>query len=301
MEALDIEGVFWLAQNPDDQVAGRLTFDAQNGIELDLIGAFNDINNVMTLRADQGISITDKEFFNRRADSIRIYGSTTKGPVTIDDCSPVGSSFTIGGQRQIPRQTYDGRVVLLGAQLDHEDTLPGFTGIKASIRNLEHWVSKSGVSIMFTQDHDSGSPRLDRIDIDLPESLVSTTGSEELKFSFRGVLRGDHIVETVVEQNCQFSMCTTEPRAYEALLKACTSLQDLITIGLDEPSVITSVSVRLSRSKPSAETGQCTSEWVRLYAKLLGSDIEPERNRSMLSTRYSHSMILGAWTVCVGG
>ena len=37
MEELDIDGLFWLADKPDDRVAGRLTFAAANGAKLNLM------------------------------------------------------------------------------------------------------------------------------------------------------------------------------------------------------------------------------------------------------------------------
>ena len=277
MDALDIEGVFWLAQNPDDNAAGHLTFDAQNGVELNLIGSIRDVNKIMARRAGQRVSIANKDFLGARDNSVRIYGSTTKGPVTIEDCSFVGGSFPFGGPQRIPHEKYDGRAVFLGEHLSSDTAPLEFAGIKVSIRNLEYWVSKSGIRVVFNQENDCDKARLKGIDIDLPDNLAATTSTEEFKFSFEGKLHGDRIVQTIVDQKCHFSLLPTEPRSYESLLKACTSLQDLVTIGLDEPSVITAVSLRMPRSNASGDSDQGSSDWIRLYAKVLGSDIQPRK------------------------
>ena len=42
MERLDVNGLFWLVDKPDDKVAGRLRFDPTEGARLDLIGKFKD-------------------------------------------------------------------------------------------------------------------------------------------------------------------------------------------------------------------------------------------------------------------
>ena len=38
MERLDVDGLFWLVDKPDDKVAGRLRFDPVQGAKLGLIG-----------------------------------------------------------------------------------------------------------------------------------------------------------------------------------------------------------------------------------------------------------------------
>ena len=43
MEELDVDGLFWLACQPDEKVAGRLKFDAANGAKLNLIGSFHKL------------------------------------------------------------------------------------------------------------------------------------------------------------------------------------------------------------------------------------------------------------------
>lgn len=294
MEALDVEGVFWLAQRPDNQVAGRLTFDAQNGVELSLIGTFHDVDEILSSHSGQSITLTDRELLGTNDRSVRIIGSTTKGSVTIDDCSVVGSSFTLGSTHHIPHQKYDGLAVFLNAQFEDECAPPEISGIKVSIRNLEHWLSKSGVRVVFLQGDDTSPVRLDRIDIDLPDNLALDTGTDELEFSFQGVLRGDHIAETIIEQNCQFTICKSEMHPYEDLLKVCTSLQDLITIGLDEPSVITSMSVRLPRPNSSENGDEEAAQWVRLYTKLLGTDIKPrKKSLDAINTLFSFDDIGG--------
>ena len=294
MNALDIEGVFWLARNPDNQVAGRLTFDAQNGVELNLIGTFHDVHEAMARRTGERVSVTDGDIFDAKERSVRIYGSTTQGPVTIEDCSVVGSTFTIGGPQQIPNERYDGRTVFLGAEIDEQNEPPAITGIKVRIRNLEHWLSKSGVRFVFAAADDSAGAQLDRVDIDLPDSMVSSSGTDEMTFSFRGVVRGDHFVESVFEQRCHFSLCRDVATPYDNLLKACAALQDLITIGLDEPSVITSVSVRLAPPKSRTVSSEVAPEWVRLYAKLLGSDIKPrKKSLNAINTIFSFDDIGG--------
>ena len=42
VERLDVNGLFWLVDKPDDKVAGRLRFDPTEGARLDLIGKFKD-------------------------------------------------------------------------------------------------------------------------------------------------------------------------------------------------------------------------------------------------------------------
>ena len=70
MKSLDVEGLFWLSTEPQNEVAGRLTFDATNGEQLSLIGAFHELS----------------EFGDLPAEPVRIQGVAGKKPLTLDEC-----------------------------------------------------------------------------------------------------------------------------------------------------------------------------------------------------------------------
>ena len=60
----------------------------------------------------------------------------------------------------------------------------------------------------------------------------------------------------------------------EDTVSICSTIQDLVTIGLDAPSAIAKLS--LSPSTQLKDSSRRTSEWIELYAQFTGADTEPD-------------------------
>ncbi len=71
-KSLQLDGQFWLPDDPDTKVTGIVTFSSSEGAALSLIGSF--------------IDIMDKVERRPSPDYRRIVGETVRGNLTLDDC-----------------------------------------------------------------------------------------------------------------------------------------------------------------------------------------------------------------------
>ncbi len=233
MHDLDIVGDFWLAPKPDHKVAGRLTFNTLDGLDLNLIGSLDNPNG---FRAHQTGPIGSHN------ESVRILGQTNRGPITLGECRLKSGTYHMFGSSHVPQETYRANWICLGTHFSEDQPLV-FSGFNINIQHLEHWLGLSALSIEV--DYQETSKEIEQIRIvntplDNPE-VESTLGRLELLFE--SVLAGDHIAESTIKQNCSVQLSFTEDKSLEDTLKLCTSLQSLVTIGVDTPVSINRISL----------------------------------------------------------
>ncbi len=132
MKHFSSDGVFWLPQQPERRVAGRLTFDMQQGGQLSLIGSFS--------------SYTD--LFSPASDAARIVGVPGKRHFTLEDCFQLRSNLDSPG---VFTQVFHVGRILAGAHFDAEEPL-SFTAIAVTTSNMAEWVGRSGVTVDIATD-----------------------------------------------------------------------------------------------------------------------------------------------------
>jgi hypothetical protein len=261
MKPLDVDGLFWLPERSDEQIAGRLTFDVSTGAELNLIGSFDEADGAL----------------GQRHPPRRILGVAGRRLLTLDECTDFGTSIEIPGIR---RQRYRPATVFAGAQFSDVEPLE-FSAITIGMRDLEHWVGRSAVLIELTKSDISNEIRGARLTVDPIEPSRVPTGFGELELGFRWGLRGDHVVESTVSQGSYLRLHAQVPTPFPDLLKACLALQHLLTLGLDATAPITALTVwhpQHSRTHPS---GELLHEPIDVYSRLHGGDApEAERPRT---------------------
>lgn len=275
MENLEVDGEFWLVDDSERKVAGHLTYNRADGLNLSLIGSLHEPDNVIAraraMSTGPTISVPLEELYGMDRGPVRILGETTKGPITLEDCVRQGASFPFSGRSL--RENYRGSLAVLGANFGKNEPLV-FSGMELSVHNLEHWVRKPGISIEFDLHEDSGIIGQTRITNTPLEKIVTRASIGELELSFSYKLRGDHVVETVLEQSCAFGVRCAQLLPYADLLKMCSAIRDLVTIGLDAPSSITGLSFQRPKETLTPATVPGDSESVRLYGRFLGDDIQ---------------------------
>lgn len=273
MDSLDIDGHFWLEGDPTRKVAGRLTFNNVDGVVLNLIGSFHDPQEILT-RAHQAstgpeITVTSNEMFGSSENPLRILGETNRGPVTLEGCMRSRANFPLSRPVADARESYQGELALLGVHVLGGDPIV-FNAAKLRLGHLEHWVRRSAVGLVYDVDG-SKVTGLNRITYTTPEESIVTTDFGELDLTFGGKLRGDHFVETTIEQDCSFGLKFAEPRSLEEVIAICSDLQNLVTIGLDTPSTITYLYLSPCDQSTTQSFGDRQS--IELYAEFTGADI----------------------------
>ncbi len=242
METLDVDGLFWLASDPENTEAGRLTFTDESGAELDLIGSFS--------------GVTD---FGQMLDTpVRIQGVAGAKLFTLDECRQTGQSITVPG---FVRERYRVQSILVGAHINHGESLE-FISVQLQMNHMRAWVGKTGTHVDIKPGDDSKG--ISKVVV-THEPLEEVTGSSnigELEISFPFRFHPDDSGKTWIMQNCQFGARFTNYSTLEEVLQVCSALQDLVTIGVDAPTTITSLALNT-----------VNDDRVELYARFRGSQV----------------------------
>src|SRR4051794_18766318 len=113
LEPFDSDGVFWLPGQPEERIAGRLTYDSAKGGHLKLIGSFADTSQA----------------FGNTDDYHRILGISGRKQVTLEDCFQTTFGFDMPG---FVRQEFLVGRVIAGAHFDADEEL-AFDAVAVSL------------------------------------------------------------------------------------------------------------------------------------------------------------------------
>ena len=160
------------------------------------------------------------------------------------------------------RECYNVPSTFVGAHFSHDELLE-FVSVHVQIDHLRAWVGKTGTHVNITPGDDSKG--ISKVVI-THEALEKMTGSSrigELEISFPVRFQPNDSGKTWIMQNCQFGTLFTNRLTLEDVMQICAALQDLVTIGVDAPTTVTSLTL---------ET--VNDERVELYARLRGSQVQ---------------------------
>ncbi len=249
MDNIDLEGVFWLAANPDEKVAGRLKVDGQREMELDLIGSFFDPRGAEA---------------NGPMEPVRIQGIAGNKSLTLDNCLQTGQTIRGYG---ITQERYHVPVVFDGAHFDETEVLE-FNELRLRLQHLEHWVGYSKVKVEYPKNQ-YGSYQL-RVDHSPTQRMAMKTNFGELELLFNYTARTQSF-EFAIEEHRELKVGFHRPQSLEQVLQVCSALQDLVTMGVDSPTSVVDVTVFHSNMKGSLVPGEVFRQPISLYTQYPGS------------------------------
>ncbi|GAA3884443.1 HEPN domain-containing protein [Streptomyces sedi] len=129
-------GEWWLPSAPADQVPGVLRYEPERGLELSLIGTFED--RVMSSPSSSGVAVHG----GQRTWEV-IHGAAERFEITLLDCVPTHSRRSIGGRVKGPdKQTVAVMTALIGVHARGEDE-PAFSAAEVSVEDFGLWVASS--------------------------------------------------------------------------------------------------------------------------------------------------------------
>ena len=252
VEPLDIDGLFWLADKPDDKVAGRLVFDPTRGARLELIGKLKD--------------------FVPRGHNPPVRMNAIAGGrfLALDDCHFAGLSveYAGGGQSGLTRHRYHSDLFFAGAHWDNLEPLQ-FRNVLLHLRFLEPWVSHLPTLPSGYEEKSRDQPRIvARFDA-LERKAVVPVGFGELGLTHSRAKSGDQFLETRIEQNFFFDLRFSEACSLDNALDLCWLLQDMVTLGCDYPSALTDLAMEHPQQSP--DTSETERLPIKPYMRAIGN------------------------------
>jgi hypothetical protein len=129
-------GLWWLPDEPDDQVPGVLRYDPEGGVVLSLIGTFED-----RILSSPAPGVVDVHEGQRTWDVI--YGVAEQREVTLLGCVPTSTKRSFGARVISPdKQTVKSAVALIGVHVSSEDDV-AFSAVEVSVEDLGLWAGQS--------------------------------------------------------------------------------------------------------------------------------------------------------------
>jgi hypothetical protein len=135
-ESAEWAGLWWLPDDPDNQIPGVLRYEPGKGLALSLIGAFED-----RIMSSPSPGVTAIHEGHRTWDVI--HGAAEQREITLLACVPTASMRTMGARVKSPdKQTVRAVTALIGARISGEDDA-AFAAAEVSVEDLGLWAASS--------------------------------------------------------------------------------------------------------------------------------------------------------------
>lgn len=230
MRDVTLEGLWWLPSNPEEKIAGILSFTGEARPTLRLIGAFTHAEEY----SPGAYEITVPE---RHA---LIHGLCERHEITLVDYSQ--SKLSRSSARQW-RQSLQARQLLVGIWLDQTEE-ECFDRITIGVDNLLGW---SGLTGFRNEDEDYAHIRCRW---DQPQSLVAQIGQASVRISISrwevGKKTWADRTEQSLQESASFIVDVPEPQSADILIREWVKpLQDLLTLATGEACGVHEITLRL--------------------------------------------------------
>lgn len=252
-EKFEITGEWFLPTDKENRVHGTLTFDPQEGTDLELYGSLEGDNFLPEFK-DQEI----------------ILGLTSDSKqVTLYSCFMTksgGATLVQGEESGKPSTTYSIRYLLIGFHaLTKTDLM--FNQISSEIFNLGEWVGISGFK---RQNINQDSIRNHEITVEykLPESIDfeidhNTKGRFNFIANHPGLSRYQKSI--TINQRVEFQAISTIEKNIDELLEYIITFQNFLTLALYKSTYPLSISLSGERHKKDYGNGEKYKKIIKLY------------------------------------
>jgi ApeA N-terminal domain 1 len=242
MDGFEYEGVFWLAGELSRRAVGRLTYKPTEGTSLDLIGSLDE-----EVQALQTMNVVGA--------GRRIVGAAGGKEVTLDGCVIRNTQIQSPG---ILRQEYYVPMVFTGVQFDAGDALD-FDKVTVSFDHLPFWINRNNFSFSIDTNvpNDLTTATKYTVTSEIPPGESERTDQTEVELGYSSSVGGDRFTEMHVTQRPSLSLAYPERRALLDIISDVSGLQDLVTLGIGAPAVLTDVVLRrsdIARQTPDGRT-----------------------------------------------
>ncbi len=235
IEKFKYQGMWWIPGRDTEKTAGRLSFDPQEGITLDLIGSFQGIQDMTTRFREREI----------------ILGALSNGKnVTLCKCSQAKSSRSFPGSVATSSSYVDRAFVGVHFQKKEDIT---FKRLSVRYSFLDEWVDMSAFDVQISNEQGLAIKDKELIPI-------QATVSENLKISIvtRVTTRVSRVKkEAVTKQRTYVVIEPSREESLEEYFKTMYHIQNFLSLAMMRPIYplgiegATELNKRMMRGKPS--------------------------------------------------
>lgn len=249
-ESAEWAGLWWLPDDPDEQVPGVLRYEPEDGLVLSLIGAFED--RMMSNPSPGVVAVHEG---HRMWDVI--HGVAEQREITLLACVPNSSKRTFGARVKSPdKQTVSARTALVGAHVSGEDDA-AFSVAEVSVEDLGLWAASS-VFEGFLGAPDGKPDGSGRISVKPSEAQSVVVDGTEFRLSHRHTLPffDQRKGETVgrMRDTAFVRIVPTDPFSLTGALGAASLVQDLISLATHRAAGVIWLRLQLAEADSAARS-----------------------------------------------
>lgn len=253
LDKFKITGEWFLPTDKENRVHGTLTFDPQDGTDLELYG-----------------SLEGDDFFSEFKNQEIILGLTSDSKqITLYSCFMTksgGATLVQGEESGKPSTTYSIRYLLIGLHANSTDDLQ-FNQISSEIFNLGEWVGISGFKRQNINPETLKNHEI-TVEYKLPEFIEFEIDSNTIgRFNFiannSGLSRYQKTV--TINQRVELQAISTNEKSIDDLLKYIITFQNFLTLALYKSTYPLSISLSGERHKKGYGNGETYKKTIKLY------------------------------------
>ena len=157
-------------------------------------------------------------------------------------------------------------MVLLGAQFDADDDL-GFEKVSVSLDHLPFWINKNNFnfSIETAVPNDLTTASKYVVASEIPPTESERADQAEVELGYTTSMGGDRFTEMHISQRPSFSLNYNERQAILDIFADVGGLQNLVTLGMGAPAVLTEVVLRRSDLARQTTDGRTVQIPIQVY------------------------------------
>ncbi len=251
MDTLDVEGMFWTPETPNNRLFGRLRFDPATGGRLTVHGTFLDSHEAAYEE-------------NRPPNPVgRIFCSIRGQPATLEDSVCIRRNMQPSPEPETDFsfvEEYFAPMVLDGLHILDPD-LSKFHSVSLRLRHLEQWTNEQLVTTSTVEGSEGYQHQLTAV----PRREITAKGrfgsirlSSSINASFG-------LIEWGFRQQSTITLDFNEALTPHDIAKYCSALQHLITIAAHKPSTMFDMRLYTVRLIVSPNVHLLNLSPVRLY------------------------------------
>lgn len=215
IKAVQYKGIWWLPDNPEKKVTGYLTFNLEDGLQLEVIGDFAE---------------HDKPSLARLNDYDIILGLASDGKtITLTNCMATSAKSALFS---FPVLAFRAEIAFVGAHFQSGNEML-FKSVFIDYSYLNEWLSTSGFSLQFSSDF-----RDFKIEYSHPEKIEAAIDDEcgiSVVFSRTGPSLSKPGNKVSIKQNAHIKIEYTQDRSLDDYLTISGRLRDFLSLAVGRP------------------------------------------------------------------
>lgn len=251
MNSFELNGIWWIPENPEVKIAGTLRYDPTEGAFLDLIGTFKNL----------------PDFVNVSSLDI-VLGFAGGKAVTLYKCveSRTNMSMCVG-MPVMTLSTYFAGVVFLGHHFQKEEDLV-FQSISVNYSYLEEWTRITGIKLGLTMDKNQHQAKYDA-SYSFPDKIVVKLGDFDLTITYSFKHGGDQLKSIEFVQTTYLEITPNSPMNFnEYHSKFLYHLQNFLSLGIGRAVYPLEIKGKNSNCKTELKGGKTIFNDIMVFYQL---------------------------------